>query len=345
MTEAEAAAAAAGRYRVRQDESAVVLIDGNGAEARIAAAEGNNVTHFRVAVPGRAEPVDVVIPPQPPEGLGANGYGAGVPILFPFPNRVRGGQYRFQGQAHQLDVNESARGNHIHGLVAKLPWTLEETGASDEAGAWQRASVQLDSFPDVRRQYPFPCRLTVLTRLKDGMLDQEIGVENTGGGPLPMGYGIHPWFPAAMDGASREESRVLVPGNAYWELENLVPTGKTISVNERPEWYDQRDWPELDGRDLDDVFTDLIRRDDGWTEAGIRYPNTGLQLTVEASPEFREWVIYAPTNRPVVCLEPYTGTTDFVNLEPQGVDAGLLVLEPGAAWTATIRISLLPYAT
>jgi aldose 1-epimerase len=66
----------------------------------------------------------------------------------------------------------------------------------------------------------------------------------------------------------------------------------------------------------------------------------GLELLVEASPEFREWVIYAPAARPVVCLEPYTGTTNAVNLQAQGVDAGLVVLEPGGTWSATIRTSL-----
>jgi aldose 1-epimerase len=335
----------ADRYSARADGDDVVLADaGAGAEARIAAARGNNVVQFRVALPGREAPVDVFLPPSGPDGLGPNGYGAGNPILFPFPNRVRGGKYAFEGKEYQLDINEPARGNHIHGLVSNRPWTLEGIGSSEDAGAWQRASIQLDAFSDVVRQYPFPCRVTVLTRLKDGVLSQEIAVENTGNGSLPMGYGTHPWFAAALDGADREETRVSVLGNAYWQLEDLVPTGQIVSVNEQPEWYDLREWPELDGRHFDDVFTDLIRREDGWTEAGLRYPNAGAQLTVEASPEFREWVIYAPLDRPVVCLEPYTGTTNFVNLEPQGVDAGLLVHAPGAVWTATIRTSLQPYA-
>ena len=30
------------------------------------------------------------VPPASPDGVGAGGYGAGIPILFPFPNRVRG---------------------------------------------------------------------------------------------------------------------------------------------------------------------------------------------------------------------------------------------------------------
>ena len=99
-------------------------------------------------------------------------------------------------------------------------------------------------------------------------------------------------------------------------------------------------WHALDGNEYDDVFTALERRPDGWTEAGIRYPDRGLQLIVEASPEFREWVIFAPLSRSVVCLEPYTGTTNAVNLQNQGVDAGLVVVQPGAAWRGTIRTLL-----
>jgi aldose 1-epimerase len=145
-----------------------------------------------------------------------------------------------------------------------------------------------------------------------------------------------------LAGGAREATRVRVPAKRYWELTHLVPTGQTLPVDEGDGTYDLRGWPELDGHSFDDVFTGLDRRDDHWSEAGIRYPSAGLEIVVEASPEFREWVLYAPLDRPVVCLEPYTGTTNAVNLEPQGVNAGLLVLEPGATWTATIRTLLRP---
>jgi aldose 1-epimerase len=336
-------------YEARLDEDAIELLDHNaGAQARVEATRGNNVTRFRVVAPGQPEPVDVFLPPEPPAGYGPSGYSAGNPILFPFPNRVRGGIYDFEGRTYQLDINETARGNHIHGLVSSRAWQVESWGATAEQGAWQRASIQLDAFPDIVRQYPFPCRLTVLTRLMDGVLIQEIAVANTGSGRLPFGYGTHPWFPARLGDGRREDTRVRVPGNRYWELERLVPTGRTIAVDEPVGGaggaHDLRAWPALDGNEYDDVFTDLVRRDDGWSESGIVYPNVALQLTVEASPEFREWVIFAPAARPVVCLEPYTGTTNAVNLAAQGIDAGLLVLEPGATWTGVIRTSLRPGA-
>jgi aldose 1-epimerase len=326
----------------KQEQGGVHLLhdDAGPASARIAAGTGNNVLQFTVRPPGRNEPVDVILPPAGPDGVGAGGYGAGIPILFPFPNRVRGGRFSFEGQAYQLDVNETALGNHIHGLVARVPWKVEGTGASDELGAWQRASIDLQAVPEISRQYPFPCRLTVTTRLHEGVLIQAVEARNTGPGRLPMGFGTHSWFPAVLGGGSREATLVRVPGNRYWRLENLVPTGETVAVQSDPGKFDLREWSALDGNAYDDVFTDLVRRPDGWSEAGIRYPAAGLELRVEASPEFREWVIYAPTTRPVVCLEPYTGTTDAVNLQPRGVDAGLVVLDPGASWSGTIRTSL-----
>lgn len=348
-------------FSVREEQGAYVLVDrASHAEARIAPAEGNNVTSFCAAPPGSTAPVAVFVPPDPQSGLGASGYSAGNPILFPFPNRVQGGRYTFDGRELQLEINEVARGNHIHGLVSKLPWRTEDAGAAVEAGAWHRAAITLNEHPDVARQYPFSCRLTVTTRLRQGVLSQEIQVRNTGAQRLPMGYGTHPWFSASLGTGPRADTQVRVPANKYWQLDQLLPTGTTIPVGQPADpppsasrnrqtglsngsttgKYDLRRWRALDGHEFDDVFTDLIRRPDGWSEAGIRYANAGWELIVEASPEFREWVLFAPAARPVICLEPYTGTTNAVNLSPRGVDAGLIALNPGAMWSATIRTLL-----
>src|SRR5688500_17990591 len=301
------------RYSVEEREGVVTLRDGERkAEAQVAPAQGNNVTHLKTAPPGPDEVVEVFLSPREPGGLGANGYSAGNPILFPFPNRVKGGRYEFEGRRLQLDVNETARGNHIHGLVSNRAWTSEGMGASDTDGAWHRASFNLNADADVKRQYPFPCTITVTTRLRDGQLEQETVVRNSGSGALPMGYGTHPWFPATMAGGDRSKTEVKVPGKRYWKLEDLVPTGETVEVTTDPGKFNLRDWHALNGNEYDDVLTDVDGGTDGWTEAGIRYPDRGLQIIVEASPEFRHWVIFAPLGRPVVCLEPYTGTTNAV---------------------------------
>ena len=49
-------------------------------------------------------------------------HGAGQ-LLTPWPNRVDGGRYSFDGEDHQLALSEPALGNAIHGLTRWVPWT------------------------------------------------------------------------------------------------------------------------------------------------------------------------------------------------------------------------------
>jgi aldose 1-epimerase len=39
-------------------------------------------------------------------------------------------------------------------------------------------------------------------------------------------------------------------------------------------------------------------------------------------------------------VEPYTCVTDAINLEQQGVDAGLLVLQPGQSWSGVVELAI-----
>jgi aldose 1-epimerase len=270
-----------------------------------------------------------------PKPYGPNGYAGGIPVLFPFPNRVRAGRFEFGGSAYELRRNERGGRNHIHGFVRDRPWRVDGVGASDEDGAWIDSSIQLDAFPEVMEQYPFACSVRMRTSLQVGVLTQAVEIRNDAKQDLPMGYGIHPWFPGRLS-STRAETVVRVPARSQWQLVDLLPTGERRPVSEA---LDLRGGKPLGRAVLDDVFTDLVRRPDGWTEAAVAYPADRLEIVIEASPEFREWVVYAPSNREVVCLEPYSGVTDAVNLSRSGVDSGLVVLAPDETWKATVRIS------
>jgi aldose 1-epimerase len=67
---------------------------------------------------------------------------------------------------------------------------------------------------------------------------------------------------------------------------------------------------------------------------------SGAGLAVRAAPAFREVVAFTPQNRQAVALEPYTCTTDAINLQPRGVDAGLLVLPPGGSWSGVVEFAV-----
>ena len=61
---------------------------------------------------------------------------------------------------------------------------------------------------------------------------------------------------------------------------------------------------------------------------------------MRADASFREWVVYAPPGRPTICLEPYTCTTDAFNLAAQGIDGGLVAVEPGGVWRGSVWITV-----
>ncbi len=65
-----------------------------------------------------------------------------------------------------------------------------------------------------------------------------------------------------------------------------------------------------------------------------------MTLSVSCSPAFRELVVFVPPHRQAFCIEPYTCTTDAINLQQQGLDAGLLVLPPGEKWSAVVELSV-----
>jgi galactose mutarotase-like enzyme len=50
-------------------------------------------------------------------------------------------------------------------------------------------------------------------------------------------------------------------------------------------------------------------------------------------------VIYAPRDRDVVCLEPYTCAPNAVNMTGNAVDGGLVTLAPGEVWSGVTRIT------
>ncbi len=311
-----------------------------GAAAQIVPALGANCIAFRAPPVGAAGPlVDLLPPLSGVADIGPTGYMSGNPILFPFPSRMRQGRFTFEGQTNQLDVDPD-NGHHIHGLVATQPWAVERA-AGGSAGAVLRTSLDLGTNKTIRRQYNYACRLTVTFTLRDATLTLDSEVHNTGDRTLPMGLGYHPWFPAAfVAGGSRDQAEVQVPGRRIWQLtDELLPTGHTRPVQGR---LDLRQPRALAGHAYDHIFTDLVANAPGtlvnWSEATLRNPWAGLEIAVQADASFLQWVLYAPPDRPIVCLEPYTCTGDAANLAARGIESGLITVPPGLSWQSTVRM-------
>jgi aldose 1-epimerase len=310
----------------------VVLRDNQaGSWARVLPEGGCDLVSFGAPVAGRR--VEAFL--QPADETRAYPVGSyGAPVLFPFPNRLRGGHAEFEGKTIQIDL-QPGQVNAIHGLVRHRPWRVDRlAGESDAAVA--RCSIESDA--DILRQFPFPFRLTLTFRLTGARLRVEVEAENRGDSAMPMGFGWHPYFRLPfLPGTERGADEIQVPADRLWVLDSeLLPTGETVPVPPEKDFQRLR---AIDGEHLDDVYTD-VHRVNGESSCRLVDPSTGITLRVSAGPSFREWVVFAPPHRPTICFEPYTCPTDAFNLAARGLDVGVIVLQAGQAWQDWMELEL-----
>ncbi len=263
---------------------------------------------------------------------------SGIPVLFPFPNRIRGGGFTWDGKPYRLPPNDPAGKNAIHGFACRAAWRVIDEGAGADA-AWLTGEFQLSrDAPAAVPLWPADARLRLTYRLRANSLRLEAAVDAPGGAALPFGLGYHPYFALAAFGG--EPAMVMVPAQRYWELVENLPTGVRKPVDDARDLRTDRPYAELA---LDDVLTDLPPPPaDAHTELGlvgvVRHATGRPALRVYAGPDFRDAVVFTPPHRQAFCIEPYTCVTDAVNMPWAGDAAGWKVLAPGETWRGVVEM-------
>jgi aldose 1-epimerase len=318
------------------DPTVLVLEDGQGGLAEVWPALGFNCFRWQAVRAGQH--LDLL---HADPALFTNGRPtrSGIPVLFPFPNRIRDGRYSWAGNDYHLPLNDPVQKNAIHGFACRVPWRVVDRGADTES-AWVTGEFRCGAdAPDQRPLWPADHELRLTVRLGRNLLRLEATVRNPDSVALPFGLGYHPYFklPFTPDGRA-DDCTVEVPASAFWELEANCPTGRRIGVDEARDLNGPRRFGSLQ---LDDILTGLparAARMDGLIERGAIAGAGGPPLRVFCAPAFREMVVFTPPHRQAFCIEPYTCTTDAINLQARGVDAGWLVLPPGGTWSAAVEL-------
>lgn len=316
------------------DPTLYVLEDGLGSAAEVWPALGFNCLTWKAAKGDQTLDLLYVDPAVFSNGRPTR---SGVPVLFPFPNRIRDGRFRFQGNDYSLPLNDSTAKNAAHGFACRKPWRVVGQGA-DAGGAWVTGEFRasLDD-PQSARLWPADHQIRLTVRLGRGTLRFEAEVSNPDTKPLPFGLGYHPYFKLPCLGSrTPDECSVEVPAAEYWELSESLPTGRRVPVDAARDLNRAR---EVGGLNLDDVLTGLPARParaDGLIERGV--VDSGVaSMRLFCSPAFREMVVFDPAHRQAFCIEPYTCPTDAANLQDEG-EAGWLVLPAGGKWSAVVEL-------
>lgn len=189
-------------------------------------------------------------------------------VLIPWPNRLEDGSYEFEGERHQLTLDEPGSRNAIHGLVRWAGWTVAERET-------HRVVMQHRLHP--RPGYPFSLALAIEYRLSEEGLVVQTTATNVGSQACPFGSGAHPYLSA---GTPTVDSAVLhvAAGTVLQANERGIPVGE-IGVEGTD--YDFRRPRPIGPTHLDHCFTDLERDDDGIARVTLDPARGGLSLWVD----------------------------------------------------------------
>ena len=252
-------------------------------------------------------------------------------VLIPFPGRVAGGRYSFDGQLLQLERNDKEGPNAIHGFVRSLPWTTHQAVA--HAVTYE---VSVDAADYASRGYPFSLvvRLTYSVGIQG--LSCTFSVRNVGGVAAPVGIGFHPYFTVGT--GLIDEAEAKIPAAGFLEFnEQLAPTGKVIAAT-GTEW-DYRTFQRIGPRRFNHCYLELERDAAGMATASLRNHKSGRTIDVVMDSAFSAVVVYtgdaiADAPRRALAIEPMTCATDAFN-HP---DWGLKRLLPGEVFTGSYSV-------
>ena len=247
------------------------------------------------------------------------GYTCGVPVLYPTPNRVRGGVFTFAGRQYKFKPNND--GNFLHGLVNNRAWQVENIALGNSG----EMTFKLDFSPGTELYKEFPFRHTLslaIAALDDGVRGLIRSIIRRGTSHSPS-VSRSILISSIRDCAS--ETFITIPATHLMESKKQLPSGKLLDLNGSS--YDARKPKSLAGFFSDDVYFGM--KPSAPTVIDFRRPR--LKVTIKSSADFTHLVLYTPKDQPFFCVESQTCSTDAHNLYAKGLkkESHLQVVKPG----------------
>lgn len=214
---------------------------------------------------------------------------AGVPFLAPWADILDEQAFYANGRRYAFDMQlGNVHGTRPgHGFLTTAKWQVIETNA-DRRSAWVTSRLDVFREPMWMQQFPFAHRITMTYRLQDGVLEVNTAIENISAEPMPVSVGFHPYL--KLTDSTRDEWIISVPAKTHWLLaQSKVPTGETEPIEQL--FPDPRS-AALKDYNLDDVFSDLVRDEQGRAHAHIAGKTQRLELLI--GPNFRGLTVWAP---------------------------------------------------
>jgi aldose 1-epimerase len=254
-----------------------------------------------------------------------NGKTMGIPLLYPWANRLSGFDYSVAGRAVSVPHDPACialdqNGLPIHGVIGgRMAWEIVRTPAHDE-----HSLLALLSWSEERAEcfevFPFRHDVHYEARLAAGRLEIEVVVRACGEDAVPVGFGFHPYL--SLPGVAREHWLVELPAMRHLALDNRqIPVGAGQASSARRF--------ELAGNEFDDGFDSVAE------PARFSVSAEPRRIELELSGGYPCAQVYAPQSGPFICFEPMTAPTNALRS-----GSGLRLLARGEEHRASFAITV-----
>lgn len=225
-------------------------------------------------------------------------------VLIPFPGRVAGGRYKWDGLEYQLPLTDKDGPNAIHGFVRKADWVLESRTLASAAFTLRFSGAQ---------GYPFPLTLRLEYSLDANGLQVDTAITNSGSHDAPVAMGFHPYF--TVGSAQVDTDTLQLPFNEVLEFAQLIPTGNVMSVDDAG--LDFRAGRVIGSTQFNHCFMSPTRGADGLVRVRLKYGLRAFSVWMDET--FDYCVVYTGDALPPgaarasIAIEPMSCGSDALN--------------------------------
>jgi galactose mutarotase-like enzyme len=245
----------------------------------------------------------------------------GVPLLYPWANRLGGLEFSAAGK-HVTLPGDDARlqrdpnGLPIHGVrPSLLRWDVDPEAEGDALNARLAWAT-----PELLELFPFVHEVRLRVVIGAGSLTFATTVVATGADTVPVSFGYHPYL--AVPGGDRAQWRVSLGASRRLLLdERNVPTGERVPLEPRSFV--------LGDTSLDDGYDELDE------PAVFRAASDGAGLEVDFRAGYRYAQAFTPPAVDAICFEPMTAPANALRSGD-----GLSVVDPGGSYEAVFTVAL-----
>jgi aldose 1-epimerase len=240
------------------------------------------------------------------------------PKLSPFPCRIAGGVYHFNGREYRF-TRLFPDGSAIHGLLFDRPFSILEATAG--AGSATLLIEYTYSRDDPGYPFLYTCQVRYTLTAGDS-LEIVTTVTNMDNTAIPVADGWHPYFRL---GGRVDGWQLQFHSAALLEFDNqLIPTGRLSP-------YNAFESPRFIG---DSRFDNCFSLKPGIVSAACELfnPANGLRISFYPDASYPYLQLYTPSDRGSFAVENLSGAPDCFNNK-----MGLVVLAPGHSQIFTVR--------